>query len=315
MSMTTQAPRFLLNSQTHQEVIFIPLPLSELRPNRQSIVLFDRYCDSRDCDAAHLAAYRVDGEVVAVEHDADGKVRITARRREGHLPDFYCSLMIRLSDGVVSFYEGEVLLDGSQDLRDQVQTGLVSEHLDMLRRHKRHMADRSDEDNNWKDRDWSWIKRGMCVGWAELFPKSKAWAFEHEGIAIFVDDQYCATASCDCSEVMLTFFRTVRRGPDESEGVLLGVVRYDLRTHGRKLESTAPGSSAKTVLQTTETLFKALPAIRDELDRRFRFMRGFADWLAERRLAQGAKPGAAVPGRNEPCPCGSGRKYKKCCLT
>lgn len=23
---------------------------------------------------------------------------------------------------------------------------------------------------------------------------------------------------------------------------------------------------------------------------------------------------AAVPGRNDPCPCGSGRKYKKCCL-
>ena len=22
---------------------------------------------------------------------------------------------------------------------------------------------------------------------------------------------------------------------------------------------------------------------------------------------------AAVPGRNDPCPCGSGRKFKKCC--
>jgi len=22
----------------------------------------------------------------------------------------------------------------------------------------------------------------------------------------------------------------------------------------------------------------------------------------------------AAPGRNDPCPCGSGRKYKKCCL-
>jgi uncharacterized protein YecA (UPF0149 family) len=23
--------------------------------------------------------------------------------------------------------------------------------------------------------------------------------------------------------------------------------------------------------------------------------------------------GAAQPGRNDPCPCGSGKKYKKCC--
>jgi uncharacterized protein YecA (UPF0149 family) len=24
-------------------------------------------------------------------------------------------------------------------------------------------------------------------------------------------------------------------------------------------------------------------------------------------------PGAAPPGRNDPCPCGSGRKFKACC--
>ncbi len=26
-----------------------------------------------------------------------------------------------------------------------------------------------------------------------------------------------------------------------------------------------------------------------------------------------AAKAAAMPGRNDPCPCGSGRKYKKCC--
>jgi SWIM/SEC-C metal-binding protein len=30
------------------------------------------------------------------------------------------------------------------------------------------------------------------------------------------------------------------------------------------------------------------------------------------RLQAPAKA-ATVPGRNDPCPCGSGRKYKKCC--
>jgi uncharacterized protein YecA (UPF0149 family) len=32
--------------------------------------------------------------------------------------------------------------------------------------------------------------------------------------------------------------------------------------------------------------------------------------LHERLVAEGATPKV---GRNEPCPCGSGRKYKKCC--
>lgn len=34
-----------------------------------------------------------------------------------------------------------------------------------------------------------------------------------------------------------------------------------------------------------------------------------------RRLAWFAAPGPAVVGRNQPCPCGSGRKYKVCCVS
>ena len=28
----------------------------------------------------------------------------------------------------------------------------------------------------------------------------------------------------------------------------------------------------------------------------------------------GTRPGAARAGRNDPCPCGSGKKFKQCCL-
>lgn len=41
-------------------------------------------------------------------------------------------------------------------------------------------------------------------------------------------------------------------------------------------------------------------------------LRALADRL-ERRGATAAIAGAAATGRNEPCPCGSGRKYKACC--
>ncbi|MCP4754753.1 MAG: anaerobic sulfatase maturase [Proteobacteria bacterium] len=56
----------------------------------------------------------------------------------------------------------------------------------------------------------------------------------------------------------------------------------------------------------------------------FKHSRPFADALTEqaRRQREGTKPGAPTgnrppagkPGRNDPCPCGSGRKYKKCCI-
>ncbi|MFN0166750.1 MAG: SEC-C metal-binding domain-containing protein [Bryobacteraceae bacterium] len=312
MSTTARAPLFLLDSQTHEEVIHIPLAPTELRAGRQTIVLFDLYCDNPDCGGVCLAAYRVDGEVTGVERTQEGGPRITARRPVGYLPDLYCPLSISLSDGIVSFPQDHAPTAGHRELLDQVQASLLPEHLDLLRR--RQQPQSADQDKDWKQRDWSWVQKGMCVGWAEMFPKSRAWTFEHEGVPLFVDDQYCVTASCPCSEVILSYFRIERRGPHDSEGVLLGAVRYDLRTGHRKPESTVPGPSATTLLRLTETLFKARPATHDELDGRFRFMRGFADWLAQRRSEQRHPPAAAMPGRNEPCPCGSGRKYKKCCM-
>jgi SEC-C motif-containing protein len=38
-------------------------------------------------------------------------------------------------------------------------------------------------------------------------------------------------------------------------------------------------------------------------------------WIFTRTLRQGPAPvvNAAKVGRNDPCPCGSGKKYKKCC--
>ena len=48
-----------------------------------------------------------------------------------------------------------------------------------------------------------------------------------------------------------------------------------------------------------------------------RFRRLAGEIRAERRtrhaMASGAAGGAAVLGRNAPCPCGSGRKFKHCC--
>ncbi|WP_245304264.1 YchJ family metal-binding protein [Hoeflea olei] len=36
-------------------------------------------------------------------------------------------------------------------------------------------------------------------------------------------------------------------------------------------------------------------------------------WVYWDRLPEPAPSRAAAPGRNDPCPCGSGRKFKKCC--
>jgi len=37
--------------------------------------------------------------------------------------------------------------------------------------------------------------------------------------------------------------------------------------------------------------------------------------IAQAQAVPLAAPGVRAPKRNDPCPCGSGRKYKHCCLT
>jgi len=47
------------------------------------------------------------------------------------------------------------------------------------------------------------------------------------------------------------------------------------------------------------------------------FLRVNGAWLYNREARLGPAPYKAAvpkPGRNDPCPCGSGKKYKQCCL-
>jgi len=46
------------------------------------------------------------------------------------------------------------------------------------------------------------------------------------------------------------------------------------------------------------------------------FVRQHGRWVYTRPLREGPAPvrAAAKVGRNDPCPCGSGKKYKHCCL-
>jgi uncharacterized protein len=72
---------------------------------------------------------------------------------------------------------------------------------------------------------------------------------------------------------------------------------------------------------TTDWLAHALPEpeaakLRDAITPNVRALHAY--WLARRgesaqNLARQAR-GSTRVGRNEPCPCGSGKKYKKCCL-
>ncbi len=83
----------------------------------------------------------------------------------------------------------------------------------------------------------------------------------------------------------LRIIRTEKGGPDDSEGVVEFVASY------------------------------TMDGLKDEHHETARFVKKNGDWLYDTGDVKTATVVRAAPkvGRNEACPCGSGKKYKQCC--
>jgi len=148
-------------------------------------------------------------------------------------------------------------------------------------------------------------KPGLMVAFQDLFPADWDLLFKHDGEIYWVIDRYCPTPSCDCSSVALTL-RRLRT--DNSAPLVVGDADVDLARESPVLEVTTPAARELYTALSRE-LLERLPSRREE---------------ARRAVLCHARPSPAKPAvlshaasctpRNAPCPCGSGKKFKRCCL-
>ena len=118
----------------------------------------------------------------------------------------------------------------------------------------------------------------------------------------------CPTPWCDCHEARLVFFDEEAESGDDVGSLLLdisGPTGFDV------VESTAD-REAEHLLRDLWGLFERRHDVGAFLRRREAQLKAVGEtlWRAVDRPARRSKK----VGRNAPCPCGSGRKYKKCCL-
>lgn len=151
---------------------------------------------------------------------------------------------------------------------------------------------------------------GQFVCFTEIFPFGPMMRVVHEGIVWEVDEYHCVELNCRCSNVVLRFdpFKANGGKTDESEAV---VFEYNFKSgsgevtqRGRIVE---PNSLLKEVKRTYSDLDLSLRLRQAILS--FLYLKKHQQSL-EARVVQLTKS----VGRNDPCPCGSGKKYKKCCL-
>lgn len=193
---------------------------------------------------------------------------------------------------------------------------------------------------------------GILLPWSELASESGgvmkgtdtvSFTVEHEGMQYPIEDEYCPNPRCDCQEAQLSFFECLPGATPEEPGRAVQFFNAIV-----SLTSGKPKVD-KCIRATPEEAAKILAAwwegddLLNILKWRYKKIKevGVRSLLAAGvgRTARPGRPGAsrwvdtdppeaedffapqrltpiraaATPGRNDKCPCGSGKKFKKCC--
>ena len=154
----------------------------------------------------------------------------------------------------------------------------------------------------------------LLVGYKDILPFAKLFPFKLGSVRWLVDDQYCVNPECECTDVYFDFLRV--EAPAQGEPHIAQELRatYDSRRDTFK-PGTAPWPERPALKTLTHALREAYPSLAAEIRKRRTTLRTLYR-NAQAREQWDATPSpvpAAKTRPNEPCPCGSGRKYKKCC--
>lgn len=169
------------------------------------------------------------------------------------------------------------------------------------------------------DKDWhARLDISYLVPIREIFPLVDHLKFEHEGVLYWIEDSYCLAAGCDCRVALLTFARETKdsKDPKVTKLVTECTGRCHLVDGSFKVERLGNFPIARRLFTALQA---HIPGVLDLLGKRYARVRQLVAEQPPRQPIDTAQPAAQPvittpkPGRNDPCPCGSGKKYKRCC--
>jgi hypothetical protein len=134
----------------------------------------------------------------------------------------------------------------------------------------------------------------------EVFPYDFDLTAAHNQRLYLAEDQYCLEPTCTCDEIAVQFIDLA------TDAKTIGHVRASVgRIHAPKINGPS------LVSELWRDLLDHIG--HDRLRDRFRRMRRVARQRTGTKTI--SEPRDQKVGRNDPCPCGSGKKYKRCCGT
>lgn len=145
---------------------------------------------------------------------------------------------------------------------------------------------------------------GMMQAYVDYLPAAAVFVVEKAGEKFTIIDQYCINPNCDCTDSFLS----VSKEGAEPTGFL-----YNYRS--KKIVAESSTLDIATAAEFLVQLRYKNASFDEQLAKRNRNMRLLFAKFLQKQPQRTIAPVASMrkTGRNEPCPCGSGRKYKNCC--
>lgn len=158
-------------------------------------------------------------------------------------------------------------------------------------------------------------KGSPLVSYSGIIPHAESIIVEIKGRSYWVDDQYCVKPNCGCSEAHLSYFAFNKTQTEGEVNGINEVLNYSIDYKKRAWKKFAGEISAWSSDDdmAKESLESMYPGIWQLVQTRHSQLKQV--YVNSMKRQKKGKPSISSGkiGRNDACPCGSGKKYKKCC--
>jgi SEC-C motif len=178
----------------------------------------------------------------------------------------------------------------------------------MIKRHETEQAKPAEIEAHF---DFDEIERSSIMQtYNDVLPFAETMQVVVDGIEYVVLDQYCVRPRCGCKDAHLNLL-SIKEGGGALEATSSVKVNYEAKTWERIEEEPLPCDVAtfrRLMVSNIPGLYTKLQARHKRLCAIYAHARKRARAVVADSFSQESV------GRNDLCPCGSGKKFKKCCM-
>lgn len=170
------------------------------------------------------------------------------------------------------------------------------------------------------------IENGEMVAYSEVFGntgsvvyggRGASFRFDYNGKIYFIDDLYCINPGCRCKEVLLVFLEFLEETKViscvfEARWSFKNKLEFEIRSNCTKDDAKKIfkewQKSESDILDLLKERYEQIKDIGHRLISKNDKCKGISKDFPQIQIDEKKKI-----GRNDPCLCGSGKKYKRCC--